>query len=592
MSDPRPDTTPGRPPGHEPGDEPASRSLSSRLDALEDAVTLLARHGFDAGDEVSAQIQHARARLRHGSDLTVVALVGSTGSGKSSLLNALTGTDVARTGITRPTTSVTQAVISAGGNQAVISAGGTQAVISAGGNQAGDVAGAASGADALLDLIGVNQRHRTDSPAAIDGLVLLDLPDFDSVAVAHRLEVDRLIRLVDLLVWVTDPQKYADEALHDGYLRRFGDHADVMQVVLNQIDTVPEDQQSALLADLSRLLAADGLPGLQPIATSATTPGGAEPLRVLLRERVADRRTALERIDADLRQQATALRDRTVTATDQSRDGLPPDLADDVTAGLAAAAGVDQVAALVASQYRRDAGLATGWPPLRFVRRLRRAPLGRLQTTVASQVATAEVSRTLRAAVTMTAVDAATSAADAALPATGHRWSDAVERAVRDHLDKVCTALDQAVSRDVQVLREPPSWWRAVNRLQAALVVVALAGGLWLVGLLVARSLLLVDVDALTPRMGAVPLPTLLLLGGLLAGLVTAAVARLAARIGGERHGQRAVASLRAAVRQVAEAQVIDPLRTVLADRAQAGELLATAASAQHEAPESRRRPV
>ena len=36
----------------------------------------------------------------------------------------------------------------------------------------------------------------------------------------HRLEVDRLVELVDLLVWVLDPQKYADAALHDRYLRR------------------------------------------------------------------------------------------------------------------------------------------------------------------------------------------------------------------------------------------------------------------------------------------------------------------------------------------------------------------------------------
>ena len=46
----------------------------------------------------------------------------------------------------------------------------------------------------------------------LDGLVLLDLPDHDSTEVAHHLEVDRLVQLADLLVWVLDPQKYADAA--------------------------------------------------------------------------------------------------------------------------------------------------------------------------------------------------------------------------------------------------------------------------------------------------------------------------------------------------------------------------------------------
>ena len=65
--------------------------------------------------------------------------------------------------------------------------------------------------------------------------MLLDLPDFDSVEHAHRLEVDRLIELVDLVVWVVDPQKYADAALHDRYLRPLAGHAGVMLVVLNPV---------------------------------------------------------------------------------------------------------------------------------------------------------------------------------------------------------------------------------------------------------------------------------------------------------------------------------------------------------------------
>ena len=60
--------------------------------------------------------------------------------------------------------------------------------------------------------------------AALDGLVLLDLPDHDSTEIDHRMEVDRLVQLVDMLVWVVDPQKYADAAIHDRYLKPLAQH--------------------------------------------------------------------------------------------------------------------------------------------------------------------------------------------------------------------------------------------------------------------------------------------------------------------------------------------------------------------------------
>ena len=50
------------------------------------------------------------------------------------------------------------------------------------------------------------------------------------------MEVDRLVQLVDMMIWVVDPQKYADAALHDRYLRPLAQHADVMMIVLNQAD--------------------------------------------------------------------------------------------------------------------------------------------------------------------------------------------------------------------------------------------------------------------------------------------------------------------------------------------------------------------
>src|SRR5690606_41369104 len=64
-------------------------------------------------------------------------------------------------------------------------------------------------------------RRSSDLGAVVDdgdglsGLVLLDLPDFDSVERGYAAEVERLLRMVDVVVWVVDPQKYADHVLHE-----------------------------------------------------------------------------------------------------------------------------------------------------------------------------------------------------------------------------------------------------------------------------------------------------------------------------------------------------------------------------------------
>lgn len=511
--------------------------LQRRLDLLADAATLLARHGMVV-DDVDGFVERARGRLRHGTDHTVAALVGSTGSGKSSILNAMAGAPVARAGVTRPTTAITQAVTF------------------------GDTA------DGLLDLLGITQRHHLGAnDPALSGLVLLDLPDFDSVTVAHRLEVDRLVELVDLMVWVTDPQKYGDESLHVGYLQPLSTHGDVMQIVLNKVDTLDPAARQQCLADLRRLLVADGLPDLEPIAgsTIAGSDGndGLDELRGVLAAEVNAKQAAIERISADIDDLAARMRAAAGERGTVDLDRLRGPLVD----GLAAAAGVDAVAALVAAQHRRDATLATGWPPLRWVRRFRRAPLGRLRTTVDNTLAVAEVSRTLR------------STATAAADSTAAGWGQAASSTVRGSQDAVVEALDTGISRQVQVLRQPPRWWRPVQALHRVLLAVAAVGGVWLLGLALAETFLLIDTDAFVLRWRGVALPSALLVGGLAAGFVVAVVAGLAARVGGRRQASRATAQLRDQVAGVADTHVLAPLDGLRDDAGRVGELLDGAAT-------------
>lgn len=521
--------------GHGPGQVGAdSERLAGRLDALADAAVVLRRHGFDLGDrDIDGFVDHAEARLRNGSDHTVVALTGSTGSGKSTLVNVLAGEQIARTGVTRPTTAVTQAVTFG------------------------------QPAAAVLDLIGVSQRHQL-GPAdpELDGLVLLDLPDFDSVALGHRLEVDRLVGLVDLMVWVTDPQKYADEAFHAGYLQSLATHAEVIEVVLNKIDTLDGSQLQACLDDLSRLLADDGLGDVDPIAVSATTSQGVEVLRERLAGLVQAKQAAVKRIAADIQSHVTVLSDRYGQAGGIDVRAVRPELVD----GLMRAAGADIVAGLVARQYRRDAGLATSWPALRWLRRLRRAPLARLQTTAGSPVARAEVSRTLRGVGQQVARQ------------TGPSWSAATSALVRDQVEPVTQALDRRISRSVQSLRRPPSWWRAFSVAQTVVVGVLVVGAVWLVALILAQSFLLIDIETITPRVRGLPVPTVLVLAAVVLGLVLAGIAGLLAWLGARRQAARTRATLEEQVGTVADELVLDPLENLIADAQLADDLLARAA--------------
>jgi hypothetical protein len=253
--------------------------LHRRVDALLEALDVA---GARVPAAVTARVRRTAAQVRErlelGVDHTVVALAGGTGSGKSSLFNAITGLDFAEVGVRRPTTShVTACVWGADGGP-------------------------------LLDWLGVGPDDRiqreseldADDEAPLRGLVLLDLPDHDSVAPEHRQVVDRVVPLADLLVWVVDPQKYADDALHTGYLRPLVGHQASMVVVLNQVDVLAPEVRGELADDLRRLLVEDGLPGVGVLRVSARTGEGIDTLRAELAGVVGQRSSAARRAGTEV----------------------------------------------------------------------------------------------------------------------------------------------------------------------------------------------------------------------------------------------------------------------------------------------------
>jgi energy-coupling factor transporter ATP-binding protein EcfA2 len=325
-------------------------TLDERLSALADAVALAeGRLDEELVSPARAAVAKAGARLGLGVETTVVALAGPTGAGKSSLFNALAGEELTQVGRRRPTTSAAAAAVW------------------------GD------GAGPLLDWLEVPRRHRLDGRAAdgaaLGDLVLLDLPDFDSVERSHRVEVDRLLELVDLVAWVVDPQKYADAAWHDGYLRRLGGYDEAMAVVLNQADVLEPDALAAARADLARLLERDGLGRVPVLAVSAATGAGLADLRRLLAERAAAREAAVARLAADV-DSATA-RLRATCGGDAGRIGRREHAR--LLRALEDAAGVPTVVAAVERAHRRRGSLAAGWPFARWLGRLRPDPLRRLR---------------------------------------------------------------------------------------------------------------------------------------------------------------------------------------------------------------------
>jgi GTP-binding protein EngB required for normal cell division len=309
----------------------AEKDLARRLDALAELVKIgKDRTGIDGFstaliNDSEALLRRAGERLRLSGSHTVVALAGGTGSGKSTLFNTLAGATFSPPGVTRPTTRHPHACV-----------WGMQ------------------GAGSLLDWLGVQRRHRYARASALDsgesalnGLLLLDLPDHDSVVAASMAAVDRLSKLADMLVFVLDPQKYADASVHRRYLIPLAGHSSVITVVLNQIDLLAPEQVQDCEQDLRRLLDSEGLHETQLLPISARTGEGIDALRAVLASAVVAQRSASERISADIDSLVGGF---AVHAKDQ----VAPERAVATVTGRPAPSGADEAAGAAAP----DAGSA------------------------------------------------------------------------------------------------------------------------------------------------------------------------------------------------------------------------------------------
>ena len=507
-------------------------SLTLRVQALESALDAgrewLSPETVERGDRV---VQRARVRLSHSIEHTVVALGGSTGSGKSTILNALAGAEISRPGLIRPTTSRPVAAV-------------------------WDVEGGdRREADQLLDWLEVGQRSYLPPTGENRGLVLLDLPDHDSVVVEHRIRAERLLERADLLVWVMDPQKYADAILHERYLRPLAGHAGVVVLVLNQIDRLAPQDQAHCLADLRRLATADGLAGATVLGLSAVTGQGMGELHELMAQAAAERAATADRLLADVRG-AAALIHAECGSSPEGRAGAAArrELLD----ALSAAARTDVVVDAVRGSALHRARAATGWPLTRWVGRLRADPLRRLN--LHRKAVRADLVRTslpppdaAMAARTHTAVRSYVDAASAGAPAG---WVLATRAVVHD--DGLPDALDQAVARTELDAEGQAWWWGVASVVQWVLLAIMLVGLGWL-AVLAVLAFIQLPISA-SPDTEGFPIPTLLVVIGLGFGITFALVARVVAFVEADRLARRAARRLHAQIAAVAGEAVIGPV--------------------------------
>lgn len=522
----------------------AASGLSARLEVLERLISLGdGRIDQQLLDDAKALLSRAGERLRLSGDHTVVALAGGTGSGKSSLFNAVCGLELSPTGLRRPMTSSAHACV-----------------------------WGLDGAGPLLDWLQIETRHRYARASALDGdgqvgslqgLVLLDLPDHDSIRAAHLAEVDKYVRVADLLVWVLDPQKYADFAVHRRYLEQLSGHTGVTLIVLNQIDRLEPEEVTECVKDLRRLLEAEGMGSPHILTTSAKAGTGVEGFREVLADAVAARQARMERLVADI--------DRLVRRFEGQYSKAEPPLTVDehhsaaLVEALSDAAGVPAVAESMESAYSLRALDYVGWPFGRLASRLHTDPLRRMRL--------GELRQELRAAFSAP-VNAQQSHVDNALQEVTEgvvtdlppSWQRSVRDAGRSQAEALPEALGNSLREVVPDFNQVPAWWWLIRAWQWLLVAAAALGVAWL-GAILAYGVLKVG-NAPWNILGdpsVAPYVGLLLVCTLGLGAFTGAAAKNMIALSSVRHSERLEARMRAGIGASAKKLVIDPVEHELA---------------------------
>ncbi|TLM72515.1 ABC transporter [Pseudarthrobacter sp. NamB4] len=279
------------------GTAPAAVTLLEEVrDALAGATLPLALPGAEqarreAASAVAQLDDYILPRYRS-LDAPLLAVVGgSTGAGKSTLVNGIVGHPVTRSGAIRPTTR--QPILLHHPSEAAWFEG--QRVLPSLSRIRGSVTGSpvpASRAGAAPDAGAMSSLVLVADHGVPAGIAVLDAPDVDSISDDNRKLAAQLLAAADLWIFVTTANRYADavpwKLLLDAASR------DIMVGVV--LDRVPAGAEAEVSEDLRRLLGREGLGSAQLFVIPETDldslgmlPAGTVlPLKTWLAELAAD----------------------------------------------------------------------------------------------------------------------------------------------------------------------------------------------------------------------------------------------------------------------------------------------------------------
>lgn len=566
---------------------------------------------LDATETLERLSQRRELSTEH----TVIGVFGATGSGKSTLFNAIAGQNIALSAPTRPTTSTVQAAIwEAEGSEELLDWLGidkrvypqTQALAAEGeateGNEAGGnnkatgnnkSAGGAAAPNAVTEPApGLFNRIRRavggrgEMRTRTGGLILLDMPDFDSVTTTNRDLAARMMRYVDVLVWVVDPQKYADAVIHRDFMVPLAASGAQALCVLNQADKLAPAEVPAVLASLTRLLQAEGTDAhllAAPIAVSARTGEGVDVLRDLLAQVAAAKSLSLQRTDAQLHATASQLRTYAGGEGTVLAGAYALDAEQKLVQACYTSSHAEQVLQAATASYRRAAGQHTGWILTRWMSRLKADPLRRLhlgQQDETKSTSKAEKSAGMLGSDSENAPELVASS----LPPLSAAQKAGMANAVRQYSKQMANRIDEpwkrsmkeaALSREAELpellerdmmridygLGRTRAPWVVFNALQWIALLSALAGVAWLT-LISGMAYLQIQLPpAPTPEGSPVPLPTLLLLLGVLLGIASAGVGRLLTAMGSRYYARKLRGRLQTGVEKAVQSCVVAPVQ-------------------------------